>query len=176
LLESMGEVGLVLTCSVPAHPSPAHLHIPNSIVNPALPNGATRLDLSDFGRLGVSPEILREADAFQAREQPPTRRAMAVPNSTVFMGRCARDEIQLHRTEHEETHQVLPASLLGLFIAYLLFCAVTGERLGQRAMRERRKSEMSGGVQGVLFSYVAPVSEMTMACWPKWTSIQRRYP
>jgi hypothetical protein len=62
-----------------------------------------------------------------------------------------------------QTYQVPQASLLGLFIAHLLFCAVTGERLGQRTMRERRKSEMSGGVQRMPFSYVAPVSEMNMA-------------
>jgi hypothetical protein len=90
----------------------------------------------------------------------------AVGTSTVFMCRCARDEIQLvgSRRRTRETHEVLAASIQGLFIASWMFWDFTGERLGEWTMRERRKRRMGGGVQCLPFSYLAPVSGMNMAC------------
>jgi hypothetical protein len=119
--------------SVPAHSPPAHLLIPRSIENPA-------------------------------REELLVLRAKTVPDLTVFIRRCARDEIQLVGSKRGVERDAPgpsnePDEAIHCIVAVL---GLDWRTSGQRTMREGSKSEMSGGVQSLPFSQVAPVFEMHM--------------
>jgi hypothetical protein len=69
----------------------------------------------------------------------------AVGTSTVFIRRCARRQ---DKRKAPSPSRRLSGAIHCIFTVRDL----TGERLGQRTMKERRKSELSGGVQRLPFS------------------------